>query len=158
MATDRADIIVVAVPAQYAADTVAAVADRLDGDDVLVSPAVSMRRTEAGFRYAPPDAGSTTAAVATAAPEAVSVVGAFHNLAAGRLSNLDVPLSVDVLVVGDEGDAKATVRQLTEAIEGLRALDGGGLAAAPEVESVTPLLVTVAVKNEGLHDLGVRFD
>jgi NADPH-dependent F420 reductase len=158
MAADRADVVVLAVPPQYVVDTVEAVADRLDGDDVLVSPAVPMRRTEAGFRYDPPEVGSTTAAAAAAAPEGVPVVGAFHNLAAGRLANLDAPLGVDVLVVGDDADATATIRRLAGEIEGLRALDGGGLDAAPEVESVTPLLVTVAVRNEGLHDLGVRFD
>ncbi|MDZ7701603.1 MAG: NADPH-dependent F420 reductase [Halobacteriales archaeon] len=158
MAADRADVIVLAVPAEYAVDTVEAVADRLDDDDVLVSPAVPMRRAEAGFKYEPPAAGSTTEAVAAAAPEGVPVVGAFHNLAAGRLAHLDAPLGVDVLVVADDGDAAATVSRLAEEIEGLRALDGGGLAAAAEVETVTPLLVTVAVRNEGLHDLGVRFD
>jgi NADPH-dependent F420 reductase len=158
MAADRADVIVLAVPAASVVDTLEAVADRLDPDDVLVSPAVSMRRTVAGFRYTPPEAGSTTAAAAAAAPPEVPVVGAFHNLAAGRLANLDAPLGLDVLVVGDDADANATVRQLTAAIDGLRALDGGGVDAAPEVESVTPLLVTVAVQNEGLHDLGVRFD
>jgi NADPH-dependent F420 reductase len=158
MAADRADVIVLAVPAPYVVDTVDAVADRLDGDDVLVSPAVSMRRTDAGFRYDPPDAGSTTREAAEAAPDGVPVVGAFHNLAAGRLATLDAPLGVDVLVVGDDDAATATVRRLAEEIEGLRALDAGGLGAAAEVETVTPLLVTVAVENEGLHDLGVRFE
>ncbi|NIU67008.1 MAG: NADPH-dependent F420 reductase [Actinobacteria bacterium] len=158
MAADRADVIVLAVPAEYVVDTIEGVADRLESDDVLVSPAVPMRRTEAGFKYARPDAGSTTEAAAEAAPSDVPVVGAFHNLAAGRLANLDAPLGVDVLVVADDPDARETVARLTEEIEGLRALDGGGLAAAAEVESVTPLLVTVAVRNEGLHDLGVRFE
>lgn len=158
MAADRADVVVVAVPAEHAVGTVEAVADRLDADDVLVSPAVSMRRTEAGFRYDPPPGGSTTMAVAEAAPDGVPVVGAFHNLAAGRLADLDAPLGLDVLVVGDDREAKRTVRRLAEAIDGLRALDAGGLGAAPEVESVTPLLVTLAVENEGLHDLGVRFE
>ncbi|MFB6354160.1 MAG: NADPH-dependent F420 reductase [Halobacteriales archaeon] len=158
MAADRADVVVLAVPADYVPDTVGAVADRLDGDDVLVSPAVSMRRTAAGFRYAPPDAGSTTQAAAEAAPAGVPVVGAFHNLAAGRLANLDAPLGVDVLIVGDDEGATATVSRLTEEIDGLRALDAGGLDAAAEVETLTPLLVTLAVENEGLHDLGVRFE
>lgn len=158
MAADRGDVVVLAVPAPHAVETVETVADRLDGDDVLVSPAVSMRRTDAGFRYTPPAAGSTTEAVAAVAPADVPVVGAFHNLAAGRLANLDAPLGVDVLVVGDDPDATRTVARLAEEIEGLRALDAGGLGAAAEVESVTPLLVTLAVENEGLHDLGVRFE
>ena len=158
MAADRADVVVLAVPPEFVVDTVEAVADRLDGDDVVVSPAVSMRRTPAGFRYDPPAAGSTTKAAAAAVPEGVPVVGAFHSLAAGRLADLDAALGLDVPVVGDDPDAKATVRRLAEEIDGLRALDAGGLDAAAEAESVTPLLVTLAVNNKGLHDLGVRFD
>jgi predicted dinucleotide-binding enzyme len=41
---------------------------------------------------------------------------------------------------------------------GLRALDAGGIANAAEVEALTPLLINVAMNNDGMHDLGVRFD
>ena len=99
-----------------------------------------------------------TAIAAAAAPDEVPVVGAFHNLAAGRLADLDSDLGIDTLVVADDDDAKATVSGLAEDIEGLRALDAGGLANAAEIESLTPLLINVAMNNDGLHDLGVRFD
>lgn len=85
------------------------------------------------------------------------VVGAFHNLAAGRLADLDADLGIDTLLVADDEDAKETVRLLAEGIDGLRALDGGGLANAPEIEGITPLLINVARNNDGLHDLGIRF-
>jgi len=158
MAADRADVVVLAVPPYHVADTVEAVADSLAEGDILVSPATGMQRDEDGFHYHPPEAGSVTAIAAEAAPDDVSVVGAFHNLAAGRLSNLDSDLGIDTLVIADDADAKATVSGLAEDIDGLRALDGGGLANAAEVESVTPLLINVAMNNDGLHDLGVRFD
>jgi NADPH-dependent F420 reductase len=157
MAADRADVVVLAVPAYYVRDTVEAVADRLDEGTILVSPAVGMDRDDAGLHYKPPTVGSVTQLAAGAAPEDVPVVGAFHNLAADRLANLDVALDVDTLVVGDDDDAKATVRQLAEGIEGLRALDAGPLANAPVVESLTPLLINLAIHNEGLHDVGVTF-
>ena len=57
----------------------------------------------------------------------------------------------------DDEEATATVRELTEEIEGLRALDGGALANSAEVESITPLLINLAMNNDGMHDLGVRF-
>ncbi|WP_224332967.1 NADPH-dependent F420 reductase [Haloprofundus halobius] len=158
MAADRADVVVLAVPPYHVADTVEAVAPKLDDGDVLVSPATGMKRDDGGFHYHPPSAGSVTQLVADSAPDGVSVVGAFHNLAAGRLADLDADLGIDVLLVGDDSDAKETVRMLTEEIEGLRALDVGGIANAPEVESVTPLLVNVAMNNDGMHDLGVRFE
>jgi len=158
MAADRADIVVLAVPPYHVADTVDAVADNLADGDIIVSPATGMQRDEDGFHYHPPDAGSVTAIAAAAAPDGVPVVGAFHNLAAGRLADLDSGLGIDTLVVADDADAKATVSSLAEDIDGLRALDAGGLANAPEIESVTPLLINVAMNNDGLHDLGVRFD
>lgn len=153
-----ADIVVTAVPAYHLVDTVEAVADELDEETVLVSPAVGMKRDEAGFHYNRPGAGSVTALAADAAPEAVPVVGAFHNLPAARLANLDAELGIDTLVIGDDADAKSAVSELATGIEGLRPLDAGGLANAAEIEAVTPLLINVAQHNDGLHDLGVRFE
>ncbi|WP_251341592.1 NADPH-dependent F420 reductase [Haloplanus halophilus] len=157
MAADRARVVVLAVPAYHVSDTVEAVADSLDEGDVLVTPATGMQRDEDGFHYHRPSAGSVTRLAVDAAPEGVSVVGAFHNLAAGRLADLDADLGVDTLLVADDPDAKETVRLLADGIDGLRPLDAGGLANAPEIEALTPLLINVATNNEGLHDLGVRF-
>ena len=155
-AAAAADVIVCAVPAYYLSDTIEAVADEIS-DAVLVSPAVGMQRDEAGVHYNPPGVGSVTALAAAAAPDDVPVVGGFHNLAAGKLANLDADLDWDVPLVADDDDAKETVRALAEGIEGLRALDAGDLANASEVESLTPLLINLAANNEGMHDLGVKF-
>ncbi|MFC6861987.1 NADPH-dependent F420 reductase [Halomicroarcula sp. GCM10025817] len=155
-AAARADVVVTAVPAYHLTDTIEAVADEL-GDAILVSPAVGMKRDEDGFHYNRPGAGSVTELAANAAPDDMPVVGAFHNLAAGRLANLDADLDWDTVVVGDDADAKATVSELAEAIDGLRALDAGPLSNAAEVEAVTPLLINVARHNEKMHDLGVKF-
>ncbi|MFC7234550.1 NADPH-dependent F420 reductase [Halosegnis marinus] len=157
MAADRADVVVLAVPAYHLTDTVEAVADGLDENTVLVTPAVGMKRDDDGFHYNPPPGGSVAALAAEAAPEGVPVVGAYHNLAAGRLADLETDLDWDTPVFGDDEDAKETVVRLTEDIEGLRPLDAGGLANAAEVESLTPLLINLASENDGLHDLGVKF-
>jgi len=158
MAADRARVVVLAVPAYHATDTVEAVADTLDDETILVTPATGMQRDEDGFHYNRPGAGSVTQLVANAAPDGVPVVGAFHNLAAGRLADLDADLGIDTLLVADDPDAKDLVSLLADDIDGLRPLDAGGLANAAEIESLTPLLINVAMHNEGLHDLGVRFD
>ncbi|MFC7229161.1 NADPH-dependent F420 reductase [Salinirubellus salinus] len=157
MAADRADVVVLAVPAYHLVDTVEHVADRLDDETVLVTPAVGMRRDDHGFHYNPPSAGSVAALAANAKPDDVPLVGAFHNLAAGRLADLDSEFEWDTLVFGDDDDATDLVSTLAEEIEGLRAVDAGGLANAAEVESLTPLLINVAANNEGMHALGVRF-
>ena len=157
MAADRADVVVLAVPAFHVRDLVAAVADLVADADVLVTPAIGMDRDEEGFHYKPPKVGSVTQLVADAAPDGVAVVGAFHNLSADRLANLDVELDLDTLLVGDDEDAVETVRMLADQIEGLRPLKAGGLANAAEVESLTPLLINLAMENEGMHDVGVEF-
>ncbi|MFB6152435.1 MAG: NADPH-dependent F420 reductase [Haloarculaceae archaeon] len=156
-AAARADVVVCSVPAYHLTDTIEAVVDSLDEGDVLVSPAVGMKRDEEGMHYNRPGAGSVTALAANAAPEGVPVVGAFHNLAADRLANLDADLDVDTLVVGDDDDAVETVSALADGIEGLRPLSAGGIANAPEVEGLTPLLINIAMENEGMHDVGVTF-
>ena len=158
MAADRADVAVLAVPPYHVTDTIDAVADRLDEETILVSPAVGMKGDEDGLHYHEPPQGSVTAEAANAAPDNVPVVGAFHNLAAGRLADLDADLQMDTVVVGDDEDAKATVRQLAEEIDGLRTLDAGPIANAREAECLTPLLINLARYNDGLHDAGVRFD
>ena len=157
MAADRADVVVLAVPAYHLVDTVEEIADRLDDETVLVTPAVGMKRDEDGFHYNRPGAGSVAALAAEAKPDDVPLVGAFHNLPAGGLANLDREFEWDTLVFGDDDDAKSTVTDLADGIEGLRPLDAGGLGNAAEVEAVTPLLINVASENDGLHDLGVRF-
>ena len=156
-AAARADVVVLAVPAYHLADTIEAVADEVDENTIFVSPAVGMKRDEDGFHYNRPGAGSVTELAAGAAPDDVPVVGAFHNLPAARLANLDADLGIDTVVVGDDEDAVDFVVELAGDIDGLRPVDGGPLANAAEVEAITPLLINVAKHNDGMHDLGVEF-
>ncbi|MGM0399124.1 MAG: NADPH-dependent F420 reductase [Halobacteriota archaeon] len=156
MAADRGDVVVLAVPPYHVADLVETVADVLE-DTILVSPAVGMSRDEEGLHYNPPDVGSVTQLVEAVAPDDVPVVGAYHNLSADRLANLDLEIDLDTVLVGDDVDAKEQLSQLTAGIEGLRPLDGGGLANAPEVEGITPLLVNLGAFNDDFHDVGVKF-
>ncbi|QLG49364.1 NADPH-dependent F420 reductase [Natrinema halophilum] len=157
MAADRADVVIVSVPPYYVGDTVEAVADSLDSDTVLVTPAVGMQGDEDGLHYHPPSAGSVTELVEQRAPDGVSVVGAFHNLAADALANLDNELDLDTLVVADDDAAADTVLTIANEIVGLRALEAGPLANAAEVESVTPLVINIAKYNDDMHDVGVKW-
>lgn len=138
-------------------DTIEAVEDELDDESILISPAVGIDVDDGGFHYDPPGVGNVTELAAKHAPEGVPVIGAFHNLAAGRLSTLDAPLDVDTLVTGEDTDAKSTVIALAESIDGIRALDGGPLANSAEIEVLTPLLINVAKHDYGMHDVCVEF-
>lgn len=156
-AAASADVVVLAVPPEYLAETIASVGDGLDDETVLVSPAVALDVDDAGARYQQPDRGSYTAVAADAAPAATPVVGAFHTLSAPRLADLDRSLGIDTLVVGDDPEARATVAALAEEIEGIRAIDAGPAANAAGVEALTPLLITVGRHDDALRDPGVRF-
>lgn len=156
-AATSADVVVVAVPPYYVGDTIDAIAPVLNDGHVLVSPAVGMTRDDRGFSYKPPAVGSVGELAADTAPDGVPVIGAFQNLAAGALSDLDRDLDLDVVVTGDNSDAKRVVLNLVADIDGLCPLDGGGLSNSAEVESITPLLINLAMNNDGMSDLGVRF-
>ena len=157
MAADRAEVIILAVPPYHIAATIEAIADQLTAGDVLISPAAGLRRDEDGFHSRPPSAGSVTQLAAEVAPDDVAVVGAFQNLAAGRLADLEAPLEVDTLVLGDDEDAVATTMDLAADIEGLRPVYAGGIGLAAEIEGLTAVLINVAEANAEMADLGVRF-
>lgn len=156
-AVEGAAVVVVAVPPYSIVDAIEAVSGELAPGTTLVSPAVGMRREDDGMRYHRPDAGSVTALARDVAPKETPVVGAFHSLPADRLADLDDPLEIDTVVVGDDPDGRRTVRALADEIDGLRALDGGPIGNAAEVEAVTPLLINLAEYNDDFGDPGVRF-
>lgn len=155
-AAEAADIVILAIPPFHVGDTVESIASQLD-EQILVTPGVGMRGDDDGLHYHPPDTGSVTELVAERAPDDVPVVGAFHNLSAERLTDLDSDLDLDTLIVGDDPDAKAKIGSLANEIVGLRALDAGPLANAAEVESVTPLVINIGRYSEGMDDVGVKF-
>lgn len=136
-----ADVIVVTVPYTGMRDTLSALSDEIDGR-IVVSAVVPMAFEGKTVRYTPPAEGSAAQEAQAILPRA-RVVGAFQNLSAKKLLEGDAPLDADVIVCGDDADAKAVVAALAERIRGVRAVDGGGLASAPFIEAITPLLVNI---------------
>lgn len=154
-----ADIVVLSIPPSYIRNTIEAVVDSFDDDVIIVSPAVPMYRDGNGFHYEQPEtAASFTAATAQLVPDGITTVGAFHNIPAGRLQNLDTKLNIDTAIVADDEDAAQTVKTAAEGIEGLRAISAGPISNAPEIEGITPLLINLAMNNNDIHDIGVRFN
>jgi NADPH-dependent F420 reductase len=85
--------------------------------------------------------------------EGVSVVSAFHNVAAERLAG-DEDIECDVLVFGDSKDARAQVVRLVEACR-LRAWHGGPLANSASAEALTSVLIFIN-KHYGIDAAGIR--
>jgi NADPH-dependent F420 reductase len=72
---------------------------------------------------------------------AVRVVSAFHNVAAHKLAT-DQDIACDVLVFGDDKDARAQVAALVEQT-GLRGIQGGALANSAAAEAITSVLIFI---------------
>jgi NADPH-dependent F420 reductase len=76
-------------------------------------------------------------------PEGVAVVAALHTVSAPTLADGGAELAEDVLLCGDRKSDKARVAALIEEIDGLRAVNAGGLEMARIVEQLTPLLISI---------------
>lgn len=140
-----ADIVIVAVPYEGHADLVQSLADALSGKVLVscVNPLGFDNRGPYGLRT--PD-GSAAEEAARLAPNA-RVVGAFHHLSAPNLWNDGPHLAdEDVLVCGDDADAKATVIELVHDVTAGRGVDAGALRMARVLEPLTAVLISVNKK------------
>ena len=98
----------------------------------------------------------------SAAEQARAILGAgprmvagFHTIAASALQDLERPIDSDVLICGDDAEAKAAVGGLFEQIPGLRWVDCGRLSMARITETLTALLISVN-RAYKVHDTGFR--
>jgi NADPH-dependent F420 reductase len=157
-AAANADVVILAIPPHYVGDTVEELTEEgALSEQLLISPAVGMSGGEDGMHYRPPSIGSVTELVAERSPAETPVAGTYHNLAADRLANLDAELDVDTLVVADDETVRTRVVNLSNEIDGLRAIEAGPLANAAEVESLTPLLININRYRDDMHEAGVSF-
>ncbi|MBM3471433.1 MAG: NADPH-dependent F420 reductase [Armatimonadetes bacterium] len=148
-AVAAADTVVLAIPIEGHAAFVEGFAGLLSGK-IVVDATVPLGP---GFTFVPPPAGSAAAETQALVPGA-RVVAAFHTLSARMLADLTLPLDQDVLVCGDDPEARARVLELATTI-GARGVDAGGLAAAATIEGIAVLLIGLNVRYKRRH-LGIR--
>ncbi len=88
----------------------------------------------------------------------VRVVSAFQNVSAELLTELDQPIDCDVLVCGDDRDARAQVITLAQEA-GMRAFHAGPLANSVVAEALTSVLIAInreyKVKHSGIAIAGL---
>jgi predicted dinucleotide-binding enzyme len=85
--------------------------------------------------------------LAAALPDSL-VSAAFHHLPARDMEDLDSGIEADVLVCGDHAEANASVCELIESIEGLRAIEAGSLAQASPIEAFTAVCITINIRHK----------
>jgi NADPH-dependent F420 reductase len=142
-----AELVVNATVWDAAVATAEAHADQLAGKTVIAM-GNGLEKRGRQFRPVVPPEGSLAAAVQAAAPRA-QVVAALQHVPAAGLADLDHPLASDVLVAGDDPDARTEVLDLIDGIDGLRALDAGSLANALGIEAFAAALLTVNMSHKG---------
>lgn len=136
-----AEMLVVTLPYSGQAETLSALKDVI-GNRIVVSTVVPMSFSRGKVEMLEPEAGSAAEEAQRLLPEA-RVVGAFQNLAARKLFDVDHEIDGDVIVCSDDKEALREVIWLTEQVPGLRGVNGGPLACSRYVEGITALLVHI---------------
>jgi len=156
-AAARARIVILSVPFDHTAGTVKAIRDTLQPGQILVSMAVPLATAVGGAAAHTVGIwqGSCAELVASLAPKGVEVISAFQNVSAHRLQTLDEPVECDVIVSGSK-DARSRVMELCAHVPGLRAVNGGPLANARIVESMTALLIGINIRYKVAEGAGIR--
>ncbi|MFB9127853.1 NADPH-dependent F420 reductase [Paraburkholderia dipogonis] len=154
-AVTQADrIVVLAVPYSAHDTTLRAVSGRLH-DKILVDIVVPLAPGNPRAVEMPPQ-GSATEAAQHLLGDAVSVVGALHNVSAHTLNRIDTPINCDVLVVGNHDGAKEEVIELVKKLQ-VSAYDAGPASAARCVEAMTSILIRLNIsKKVPFSHAGVR--
>ena len=149
-----ADLVALATKAEAAVDTARQLHDAIGATPVL--------SVAAELSFAPEGVVPTTEARSVAAriQDVVDgpVVAGLHSLAARNLGR-DEPPEEDVLVCGDDAEAKQLVLELGARITSGRAVDCGPLASARALEGLTAVIVNVNRRyktHAGIRVSGVR--
>ena len=157
-ASQNAEVVVLSVPYSAHTDTILGVKDALAGK-VVVDVTVPINPADFLRVYVP--AGGSASCEATArlwpalkAVNGARVVAAFQNISATHLKKLDAVVDCDVLVCGDDEDAKRTGMQLVRDV-GMRAWDAGPLDNSVVVEGLTPILLGIN-KRHKVKGAGIR--
>lgn len=151
-AAAAAEIVLLAVPYAAQRTTALAVADALAGK-ILIDATVPLKPPRVA-RVQLPEGGSAVAALQAELGGSVSVVSAFQNVSAHHLGDLSHPIDCDVLVCGDDADARQTTIDLAASI-GLRAWHAGPIANSVVAEGLTSVLISIN-RRHGIPDAGIR--
>ena len=151
-AATQADVVVVTVPYAAHAATIESVKDVAQGK-VLVDVTVPLDPQNVR-RVKMPAAGSASVEAQQLLGEGVKVVAAFQNISAEHLRSLDHEIECDVLVCGNDKDAKQQVIELAQAAR-IQAWDAGPIENAMVVEGLTSVLINLNIKHK-VKAAGIR--
>lgn len=151
-AAAAADVVALTVPFSAHRSTIESVKDHLSGK-IFIDVCVPLD-PDNPRKMRLPAAGSATEEAQEILGEAVKVVAAFQNVSASELRHLDHAIDCDVLVCGNDREARQTVMGLVEKM-GLHPVDAGLAYNASIVESLTALLIGLNIRHK-VKGSGIR--
>lgn len=154
-AAQQAELIVLTVPYSAHQSTLESIKTELQGK-VLVDVTVPIKPPPTRVNI--PEGKSAAQEAQELLGDSVRVVSAFQNVSAIHLKDVNHSTHCDVLITGDDDEAKKLAIQLCEAA-GMRGIDAGPLVNAVAAESLTPVLLYInkryGVKGAGIVITGV---
>ena len=139
-ATQAAELVVLSVPYDAHKPTLEGVKEYLTGK-VLIDVTVPLQPPKVRTVHVPEGYAAGLEAQELLG-DGVKVVSAFQNVSATKLKDPNTDVNCDVLVCGDDAEAKQEAIKLAEAA-GMRGIDAGPLANAVAVEALTPVLLYI---------------
>jgi len=157
-AAEKGDILIMTVPYKFMADTIKSIKGAITEDKILVSPCVPLANAVGGkpTQVVRPWEGSAAEQAQALVPN-VKVVGAFQNICAARLMDIENPVEDDVIVCSEDKEARKTIIELVNKIDSLRGINGGKLCTSRIVESLTALIIGMNIRYKTSKGLGIRF-
>jgi hypothetical protein len=152
-AAKAADLVVLSVPYDAHQATLESVREALAGK-ILIDITVPLVPPNVRTVHLPSGGAAALEAQALLQGVEVRIVSAFQNVSSEKLKDPHTPVECDVLVTGDDADAKAQVIEVVKAA-GMKGIDAGPLANAVAAEALTPVLLYInrayKVKGVGLR-------
>jgi 8-hydroxy-5-deazaflavin:NADPH oxidoreductase len=139
-AARQGEIVVLAVPYAAQRASVEELGDSIAGK-IVVDATVPLKPPKVA-RVQLPEGGSAVLALQQFVPATTRLVSAFQNVSASHLQDLEHDLDCDVLVTGDDPDAREVVIGLARDI-GLRAWHAGPLCNSAAAEALTSVLIAI---------------
>ena len=110
-------------------------------DKVLIDIVVPLEDGNPRKVAMPPEGSATEAAQAILGPH-IPVIGALHNVSANTLNHLGKNINCDILVCGNNLDARLETIELLKNLE-VHAYNAGDASSARCLEAITPILIRI---------------
>ena len=155
-AAAAADVVVFSVPYDSQNGILQQIRAGCQGKTV-VSVVVPLKPPRVSRVWRPP-AGSAAEEAQALLGEDARLVAAFQNISATHLKDLSHSVDCDILITGDDKEAKQTAIELAQAA-GMRGIDAGPLVNSSVSEGLTAVLIGInarhRVKGSGIRVTGV---